>query len=386
MKESRFRNGWRQFAVIALSVAVLVVRKDSLGQEELADGADFNALLRARTKISQIAHGEPTDSTRHYADDFRNTYGLAIFLDRRVDPDRPLALSAPEMRLELLLREVARKQNMGLVVREGYLYVGPPVLCRWWPSELESLQKQVEKLPVATKQFWQSESRTWWNEGSTPRQLAQTIGGSKIAASELERIPHDVWAEFDGPELPRWEQLAIACAGFDLVPDIAASGNVTFRPLAIGKSQPAQINVPATVLSETIENIQRYFPEVKAVPKQGKLALEGSSGEIKAIGSWFAAPAAAKKPSKKKPSNSKPSGPVILLTTPVEVPARQLLLKLAEAAKCELVIAPDVQKEKVDAKIKPAWKGTRDELLMKISEAIGLNCEFRDGNIAVSNL
>jgi hypothetical protein len=375
----------RQIAVIALCVCACVNVSNSLAQEDLADGDEFNALLRARTKINVVGEGDPTDSTRYYVNDFRNTYGLAIFLDRRVDPDRPLALALPEMRLEMLLREIALKQNMGLVVRDGYLYIGPRALCRWWPSELEALSKQIGKLAPTPKQYWQAKAPLQWDEGATPRELAQQMAGAKLAKAEADRIAHDIWGGIDGPSLPRWERLAIVCAGFDLVPEIVESGDVRLRPLVVSKTQAVQINVPASAMSEAIENIQRYLPDVKAAPKQGKLAVEGSSGEIKTIQSWFVSPAASKKPPKAKSAVTKPSGPLMALMTPVEVPARQLLMKLAEDAKCELVISSDVAREKVDAKIKPAWKGTREELLVKISDAIGLTCEFRDGKIVVAN-
>lgn len=376
---ARLHAFWRQFAPLALTICAVVNASNLHAQEDLAGGADFNALLRARTRITPLVDGAPP-SIRNHVDDFRRSIGIAIFLDRRVDPDAALALDLPEMRVELAMREFALRQKMSLVVRDGYLYLGPRSFCRWWPGELDALTKQVNKLAPAEKQFWEAKAKARWEEGATPRELAENLAGAKLSKSESARIPHDVWAAFDGPELPRFEHLALLCGGFDLIPEIAAKGEVTFRQLAEGKSQTGVVTIPAASMSEAIENIRRYFPEVKATPKQNKLEVEGSFGDVKAIQSWFTAP-----PPPRKSTTAKPTGPVILLTTPVPVPARQLLIKLAQDAKCELVIALDVAPEAVNKKIQPAWKGTRPELLKKISAEIGLTCELEEGKLVVKN-
>lgn len=352
-------------------------------QEELAGGADFNALLRAKTKITPLYEGTPP-STRHHVADFRRSIGVAIFLDRRADPDAGLALDLPEMRVEMAMREFAQRQKMSIVVRDGYLYLGPRSLCRWWPGELDMLSKQVAKLPPADKQFWEAKSATKWDQGATPRDLAEKIAGAKLPNQEAARIAHDIWAAFDGPVLPRWEQLALVCAGFDLVPELSAKGEVKLRPVEEGKLQTATVTVPSASISEVIDSIQRFFPEVRAAPKSGKLEIEGSSGDVKAIQSWFAAAPPPRK-SGAKPSG-KPLGPVILLSTPVPVPARELLLTLAKNASVELSISADVSPAAVNKKVHPTWKGTRDELLKRIADEIGLSCEFRDGKLVVTNL
>lgn len=305
--------------------------------------------------------------------------GVALFLDRRVDPDAGLALDIPEMRVEFAMREFALRQKMGLVVREGYLYLGPRSLCKAWAGELDLISKQVAKLPPAEKVFWETKSCAKWEEGATPRGLVEQIAGAKLSASEAARITHDVWAAFDGPELPRWEQLALVCAGFDLVPGFTAKGELSLKPIGEPKAQSASIALPALTISEAIENIKRYFPDVKVAGRQNRLEVEGPFGDVKAIQGWFASAPT------KRSSATRPTGPVILLSTPVAVPARQLLIKLAQDAGLQLAVAADVAPEAVDKKIQPSWKGTRAELLEKISDEIGLKCELEDGKIVVKN-
>lgn len=344
----------------------------------MAGGADFNALLRARTRISPVGDGTPP-TVRNHVDDFRRSIGIAIFLDRRVDPDASLALDIPELRVEFAMREFAMRQKMGVVVRAGYLYVGPGSLCKLWPGELDELAKRVAKLRPNDKSFWETKSPVRWEEGSSPRELAEKIAGDRLSKPEAARISHDIWAGFDGPELPRWEQLALVCAGFGLVPDFNAQGELTLRPIGEGKTLTASIALPAAAISEAVENIGRYFPDVKTTSKPSKVEIEGSVGDVKAIQSWFATPAP------KRSTAPRAAGPTILLSTPVAVPARQLLIKLAQDAKLELTVAADVAPEAVNKKIQPSWKGTRAELLKKISDEIGLVCELEEGKIVVRN-
>lgn len=379
MKSWRNRRILPQIAQIMACLCIFGLASDLRGQEELADGADFNAILRGKLKVIQEGVGV-APGVGNFARTIRKSPGIAIFLDRRIDPDVELSLDLPEMRLEFALREVALRQKMGIVVRDGYVYFGPQRFCRWWPEALDRCGQQVNKLPLREKQLWQAESRVAWNEGATPRELALKIAGTKLSTGQQELLAHDIWGAFEAPPLARWEQLAIVCGGFDLVPVFSNNGDVSLKPLEDGKNQKATINVPASSISEVMESIHRYFPDAKASASQSKIGLEGSSGEIKAIQNWFAAAS-----SPKRPSGTKPSGPVSYLETPVPVPAKQLLIKLAEAAKCELVVASDVSNEAINKAIKPAWKGTREELLQKISEEIGLQCTFREGKIFVSN-
>lgn len=374
----RHQSLLRRFAYLAIGFVVLVNANTLRAQEGLAGGADFNALLRARTRIAPVGDGTPP-TVRNHVDDFRRSIGIAIFLDRRVDPDASLALDIPELRVEFAMREFAMRQKMGVVVRAGYLYVGPGSLCKLWPGELDELAKRVAKLRPNDKSFWETKSFVRWEEGSSPRELAEKIAGDKLSKPEAARISHDIWAGFDGPELPRWEQLALVCAGFGLVPDFNAQGELTLRPIGEGKTQTASIALPAAAISEAIENIGRYFPDVKTTSKQSKVEIEGSVGDVKAIQSWFAAPAP------KRSTAPRAAGPTILLSTPVAVPARQLLIKLAQDAKLELTVAADVAPEAVNKKIQPSWKGTRAELLKKISDEIGLVCELEEGKIVVRN-
>jgi hypothetical protein len=369
----------RQFAAAALLIAVFIVSSDLRSQETLADGVDFNALLRAKIKITQEGEGI-APSARQFTLNFRKSPGVVILLDRRVDPDAPLTIDQPEMRLEWALREVALKQKMGLVIRTGFVYFAPQELCRWWPGQLDAIEKRVDKLPAKPKQFWQAEAKLAWQEGAIPRELASLIGGAPLGVEELEKIPHDIWAAFEGPQLPRWERLAIICAGFDLVPEIAATGEVTLKPLIAEKTITSSISVLGAQVSDVMENARRYFPEARLSPRQGKLTIEGSFGEIEAIRAWVTPPTTTRKTAPKKTS-----GPVMVLNSPIAVPANKLLERLSQGLKCELVVASDVSAEAISKTIQPSWTGTRDELLKKISEEILLKCEFRDGKIVVSN-
>lgn len=355
----------------------LTLATDLNGQESKANSEDFNTLLRARTKITLAGDGA-APGAREFAENLAASHGIILFLDRRVDPDAPLELQLPEMPLEFALREAALRMQMGLIVEDNFIYVGPRTLCRWRHGALQRVQSQVERLPAAERDFWRESSVLTWEEGATPRELAAQIAGDKLSDAQLAKIPHDVWPAFKGPSLPRWKQLALVAAGFDLVPEFTSSGELSLEPLREVKPQTAQLNVPAAAQTQLIEHIQRYFPDVKATPRQNKLQVEGASGEIAAIKAWIAPPPA------RRP-RGKAAGPVMALSTPIPVPADKLLQRLALELKCELVLSPDLPPGAVSKPIHPSWKGTRDELLDKISEALGLNCEFRDGKVYVTN-
>ena len=192
------------------------------------------------------------------------TQGVAIFLDRRVDPDQTVDLVRAGLALRELLQELAGPRKLGVGHVGPVVYLGPLQTAAVLGTVVAQKEEHIQRAPPALRTRLQRPQPLRWPELATPRELIQDLAATAgLQVEGLEQIPHDVWPEVDLPPLTFAQSLSLVLAGFqltfDYVPETAA---VRLAPLPAEASVVRRIPVrgaPAAIGAE----IRRRFPEAQ---------------------------------------------------------------------------------------------------------------------------
>jgi hypothetical protein len=229
-------------------------------------GAEFNKALRepiTRSPVELELKECLTAFSRHTA--------VAILLDRRVDPDQLVSVSAENVPLLDAMQDLARNLELGVAVVGPVVYVGPkPAAARI--EALSELRKR--EAASSSRKAWLTSSSSSWDELAEPRELAEEIArrsGAKLANPEA--IPHDLWAAWSGPALPNIDRLTMVLAGFDRTFELSDDGTqATIVPAPdelVFERTYDTIGAAATVARD----LKQKLPDLKQVQAQGSNRL-----------------------------------------------------------------------------------------------------------------
>jgi hypothetical protein len=185
--------------------------------------------------------------------------GVAILLDRRVDPDQRVDSSARDASLRDALGELAAAQNLALGSIGAVTYIAAPDDVARAEGITELRRSDVKKL--AAPQRWIARQKTEWPELTRPRELAQQIAaGAGAKMANPDAIPHDLWPAWSGPPLPLADQLTLVLAGFGLTYELSAGGD-----------EVTIVSMPDEIVYEKLYPV-RGAPSIVARDLQQKLA------------------------------------------------------------------------------------------------------------------
>jgi len=151
---------------------------------------------------------------------------VAVYLDRRIDPDQRLDAALRDVPLEEVFRQVAESRAMGVTQLGPVVYFGP----QEFTSRLRTLAAlrlaEVRQLPhEAGRKFVRSE-RLQWPELAEPREILSELGrqnGLRIEGLEPQ-VPHDLWPAVDLPPLSLIDRLTLILGQFDRTFRFASEG------------------------------------------------------------------------------------------------------------------------------------------------------------------
>ena len=162
------------------------------------------------------------------------TQEIAVFLDRRVDPGRKLNLTASQTPLGAVLREVAKRQELGVCSFGPVSYFGPADYVRRLRTLAALQSDEARKLPADLARRLAQLKPMAWDDLAEPRSLLAELarqGGLKLQAPE--QLPHDLWAAADLPPLSLCDRLTLVAGQFDLACAVdPQSATLTLRPIA----------------------------------------------------------------------------------------------------------------------------------------------------------
>jgi hypothetical protein len=237
--------GWHAL-VVRLAVACLC------GQATLALAAEEVDWFTGQRFDQQLE--TPIQSLEWGSNPLRNALGslarsqrVAIFLDRRVDPDQPIDFSVRNEKLREVIQRLARSLQLGVSRVGPVVYLGPPETANVLGGLVELRRSEIRRWPPTTSKRLLTVQPVAWPELAEPRELIlQLARQSQLEIDGLEHIPHDLWPAADLPPLDFAEHLSLLLAGFGLtfeVNEAAPRIRLTAMPTT-GTSVPSTVGSP----------------------------------------------------------------------------------------------------------------------------------------------
>lgn len=201
---------------------------------------------------------------------------VAILLDRRVDPDRPIELTIDDQPLDEVLGRIAADRNIGLTWLGPLVYFGPEEAAGRLRTLAALRAAEVRKLP-GRGQAALTRERAWqWNELSTPRELlAELAEEAQVTIEGLDLVPHDLWPAADLPPLSWTDRLTLLANEFDLAFELSDDGRSVRlakidEPVAIKRDYPGGRDA-----ANIAERFRREAPDVVVEVRGGRVFVTG---------------------------------------------------------------------------------------------------------------
>jgi len=205
---------------------------------------------------------------------------IAVFVDRRVDPDQVIRFQSDNQPLRETLVALADSLQLDVGFLDGVVYVGPPGT----PDQIATLAEwkleRAEQLSGSEQQRLTRREPMRWEMLAEPRSLVADLAReADITVQNLERLPHDLWDANDLPALPWTHRMALLLAGFDLTfewsPDAT---NLHIVPLPSELSLVRTYTLPGNAASRH-RQLQTAFPKAELRRTGNRLEVRGTAAE-----------------------------------------------------------------------------------------------------------
>ncbi|HUG19382.1 MAG TPA: hypothetical protein VMM56_10415 [Planctomycetaceae bacterium] len=246
-------------------------------------GRQFEQQLEQATSLS-------TQETpfRELLDRLEQTYEIALILDRRIDPERPISVSVPQANVREMLVQTAQAAGCGIAFLDDLVYFGPLVSADKLRTLVELRQEEfrifVRNSPAAERSRLISNRSLSWDDFAEPRPTVINFAESyRLQISNPDLIEHDLWAGDTVPtgSFPRTMQLLLF--EFDL----------TFRLDPANKSLEL-IPIPEKVTlqkiytlkrNESAESWKKAIPSAQVTVAGNQVTVEGRAEDHQTIDS-----------------------------------------------------------------------------------------------------
>ncbi|NOY42119.1 MAG: hypothetical protein GXP26_09815 [Planctomycetes bacterium] len=180
--------------------------------------------LRLQQQISVTWRGQQLGTIIQRLSD---TQGIAIWLDRRVDPQQTVELRLTDVSLAHALEAITEKLGLGFSVLESVVYVGPAASARELQTLSRRSHERLAKVPTAMKKRWLRITPWECPRLSNPRMLlAEMLRDAKIKLTGEKLVPHDLWLAKQLPPTSLVDRVVLILIGFDLTCNISADGKM----------------------------------------------------------------------------------------------------------------------------------------------------------------
>ena len=211
---------------------------------EHAIAADSPAIWLSARELS-IQRGRPLTASwsetplREALGGLSRSQHVAVFLDRRVDPDQRISLAFDAVAFEEAVERIAQRCQAEVSWYGPLTYLGPPEAARRLRTLAALREEDARRLPAERREAF-ARRQTWtWDDLATPRDLCRALAGeARVQVESLDLLPHDLWAAADLPPLSWTERLTLVANQFDLTFAFADDGaSVRLAPIV----EPVQL-------------------------------------------------------------------------------------------------------------------------------------------------
>ena len=264
---------------VLANLMVAAVASDPVGRTTWNTGPKFQQQLQTTVGVSW-RHNPMRAALARLAQSQR----VAMFLDRRVDPDQLISFSVHDVPLETVLEQLARQLGIGVCHVGPVIYFGPTEVAEKLATLATIKNQQSQQFPRESRDRWRPRQAWQWDDLATPRELVGQLAqktGIEILAADV--IPHDLWAAADLPPLTFAERLTLLVAGFDLSFESVDDGrSVRLVPMPRHVAMERTYKVGRRPKQLAREIAQR-LPTVRIDAAKGEISVSARLEEHRAI-------------------------------------------------------------------------------------------------------
>jgi hypothetical protein len=315
----------------------------------------------------------------------RELHEIALLLDRRIDPDRPIDVQFTQVSLQEALQTFAVQLDADCVQIGGTLFIGPPAstdrirtLIELRTSELRGLDGE----DALGRQFTLLRGTTLnWTDLTEPARLVDDV----CAAWRIERVgdggvPHDLWAAGVMADVNAIEALSLLLGQFDRTfvwQQQSAAVSISGAPQKV--TVPRQHTPRQRDVADAVAQIREQFPHLQPQVSSRTIQLEATVGEHEAIAAVLDPPRQTQMP--RDPS----LGPLARRRFTIKATRAEAIAVLRTLQTQDVTIEYDpeaLQKAGIDLQQTVSLEldqATADELFRQICEPLGLTYEI-DGS------
>lgn len=201
-------------------------------------------------------------------------YGVAMLIDRRIDPDQPIKVSVHGQSLEEALRTLAHDAKSEIALLGSVVYFGPPEAAQI-VATLAALRKQDAgyrgadaKIPLLRSAAMQ------WNELAQPRQILEELARqADVKFTNLEAVPFDLWSAVSLPPLAWVDRVTLVLIGFGLTFEL--DDRATSAQLVPTPNSPLIENryTPRGPAAELAAQLRRVMPDTQIRVEKDQLIV-----------------------------------------------------------------------------------------------------------------
>lgn len=202
------------------------------------------------------------------------TNGVAIFLDRRIDPGQPVTLKLPDQPLHAVLKKIAEAAQASVATLGPVVYVGPPSATASVATVAAVRRQDAARFSAEQKARFLRTQPWSWDELAQPRELLALLAREAgISVVNAEALPHDLWAARSLPPLPWTDRLTLLLVGFGLTFEFDERGGaVRLTPLPTSVLLE-KIYTPLGDAAALAEKLRPLMPGAKLNVVEGKLVV-----------------------------------------------------------------------------------------------------------------
>lgn len=261
---------------IGLTTALLIAAAStSLAQNRAGTSqpSSADAVLRLRQQlVNRTSSSQPL---RNSLANLSKAQHITILLDRRIDPEQTIELTAERMSLESLLERIAEKIDAGVSWLGPLAYLGPRDAAARLRTLAAMRTAEIQALPSARRAVFRRAAAWHWETLAEPRGLVVELAEeANVAVESLNRIGHDLWPAADLPPLAWSDRLTLIANEFDLRFEIVDFEHVRLIPIvgpvAIERTYPGGKRP-----DELAAKWREQAPEAQIEVVRGKIVVRG---------------------------------------------------------------------------------------------------------------
>ncbi|MCH5376126.1 MAG: hypothetical protein JJ992_19315, partial [Planctomycetes bacterium] len=214
---------------------------------------------------------------------------VAMFLDRRIDPDQTVDFTAQDEPLQELIVRFANSRHIGACRVGPVIYFGPPETTAVLSTVVELRRDELRRWPASVAARLKVSHPVSWAELAEPRDLiVQAARQAGLEVTGLELVPHDLWPAANLPPLDFAEHMSLLLAGFGLTFE-SVEGVLQIRliPLPSSVAIERAYRVSARQAARIMELLQQRFPEAEVERRADGLSVRGPIEIHRTVDSWL---------------------------------------------------------------------------------------------------